>query len=103
MVPFVPTIKQTFNRLMFMFPAQALVFILTLLGTGPNSNRLLPFLKLPIIYILVRKSPTFINIPLLTALTFGAALAYNEPSTSPMETVLAETYKYRITLTTAPP
>ncbi|CAG8702341.1 14584_t:CDS:2, partial [Funneliformis caledonium] len=35
----------------------------------------------------LRKSPTLINIPLLTALTLGAALAHNEPSTSPMERV----------------
>ncbi|CAI2171483.1 5416_t:CDS:10 [Funneliformis geosporum] len=85
MNPVIPIIKQNVKRLMFMFPAHAFVFILSWLGTGPSSISLLPFINLPIIYILVRKSPTFINIPLFTALTLGAALSHNEPSTSPME------------------
>jgi apolipoprotein N-acyltransferase len=80
-----PLIRRTIQRLMFMFPAHALVFILTWLGIGPSPISILSFLNLPLIYILVRKSPTFIHFPLLIALTLGAALAHNEPTTSPME------------------
>jgi len=68
-----------------MFPAHSLVFILTWLGIGPSPIPLLTFINLPLIYILVRKSPTLINLPLLTALTLGAGFAHNERSTSPME------------------
>src|SRR6266498_5188594 len=80
-----PFIKQTIKRSMFMFPAHSLVFILTWLGIGPSPIPLLTFINLPLIYILVRKSPTLINLPLLTALTLGAGFAHNERSTSPME------------------
>src|SRR6266487_3407854 len=80
-----PLIRQTVKRLLFMFPAHALIFILTGFGIGPSPIPILSFVNLPIIYILVRKSPTFINIPLLIALALGAAFAHNEPSTSPLE------------------
>src|SRR6266498_1327530 len=78
-------IKQTAQQLVYMFPAHGTVFMLTWLGVGPSPIPILSFVNLPLIYILVRKSPTLINLPLFLALRFGAALAHNEPSTSPVE------------------
>jgi apolipoprotein N-acyltransferase len=78
-------IKQTGKQLVYMFPAHGTVFVLTWFGVGPTPIPILSFFNLPLIYILVRKSPTLINLPLFLALTSGAALAHNEPSTSPME------------------
>ncbi|GES93274.1 carbon-nitrogen hydrolase [Rhizophagus clarus] len=78
-------IKRTFKQLVYMFPAHGTVFVLTWFGVGPTPIPILSFFNLPLIYILVRKSPTLINLPLLLALISGAALAHNEPTTSPME------------------
>ncbi|RIA96539.1 carbon-nitrogen hydrolase [Glomus cerebriforme] len=78
-------IKKIIKQFAYMFPAHAVVFVLTWFGVGPSPIPILSFFNLPFIYILVRKSPTLINFPLLLALVFGAALAHNEPTTSPME------------------
>ncbi|CAB4401133.1 carbon-nitrogen hydrolase [Rhizophagus irregularis] len=78
-------LKQTVKQLAYMFPAHGTVFCLTWFGVGPTPIPILSFFNLPLIYILVRKSPSLINLPLFLALTSGAALAHNEPTTSPME------------------